>query len=376
MTEFLSIDPYADEGWDDFVRKSPDGWVWGLAGWQRMIERVSEWDLRPQSFELRENGKRVAIMPLHVNPHGVAASSGWGLVGPMLMGGIDSSDRRRILKLVLSEATRRAVESGATLIQIGSMPITQSSNENLYGVNPFFEFGFSDTSTNSMVLDLTADEESLWFSMSTLARRQIRKAEREGFQAQTVDWAEELKSYYQIHVETYRRTGVAPHPLQYFKGISEEIAPDGHSLLWVGVSSSGEKVAYQNINVFGTASYYHTGCSLEVAQHSGVNYLIMWRAILAAKAQGLQRFDIGEVFFDVATGKQKGLTSFKSKFGGVLRRYYKASMKLVQEDVEVVPLGPLSDPVVGGNEQATKSDVSPFGRVSWIKSKLLNIWGE
>ncbi len=58
MTEFRPVDPHTDPDWDSFVRASPDGWAWGLAGWQRLIERVPDWgcDRSPSRCAKTVNG--------------------------------------------------------------------------------------------------------------------------------------------------------------------------------------------------------------------------------------------------------------------------------------------------------------------------------
>src|SRR3546814_13886117 len=57
----------ADE-WDDVVQGSPDGWVFGLYGWQELILAVERWGLQDHRFALRENGRLVAVVPLQFSP--------------------------------------------------------------------------------------------------------------------------------------------------------------------------------------------------------------------------------------------------------------------------------------------------------------------
>ena len=324
MAEFLPVDPAIDAAWDDFVRASPDGWVFGLAGWQRLIERVERWDLRPLSFEMRDNGRRVAIVPLHLTSAGVVASSGWGLVGPMLAADLPVGRRRGVLKRVMARVEEVAVGLCATAVMVGAPAVTRSALASRRGVNPFVRLGYEDISGNAMVVDLSADEAVLWSGLSANARQEIRKAERLGWQAAEAAWAEHLDDYYAVHVETYRRTGVEPHPRAYFAGIAAETAPAGHARLWVGRDPEGRPQAYHNDAVLGPGVLYHTGCSTAAALDAGINYLLMWRAILCAKARGATHYEIGEVFFDVRAGKQEGLTRFKTKFGGELHRAFRA----------------------------------------------------
>jgi hypothetical protein len=329
MTDFLPVDPHADTNWDAFVRSSPDGWVWGLAGWQRLIERIPEWNLRPLSFEIRENGRRVAIMPLHLNLAGVAASGGWGLIGPILAPELTGARLRSVRKATVGHATIMSRNVGAGTLSVGSPALTGTSLTNKRGVNPFFEIGFDDRSTYTVVLDLTQTEDELWAGLSANARQEIRKALNQGWRVEEVDWKRNLRSYYEVHAENYHRTGVQPHPFAYFEGIAEEMAPSGHSRLWAGYPRRGKVAAYHNNATYGYTCLYHTGCSTGAALGSGINYLLMWNAIKGAKARAETLFEVGEVFPNIPTGKQAGLTIFKSKFGGELCRSYKAQKTLV-----------------------------------------------
>jgi hypothetical protein len=139
-------------------------------------------------------------------------------------------------------------------------------------------------------------------------------------------------------VETYRRTGVEPHPRAYFAGIAEEIAPRGNAILWAAFDPSGAPHAYHNDAVLDQGCLYHTGCSTTRALAAGANYLLMWTAIADAKRRGASHFEVGDVFFDVPMGKEEGLTRFKSKFGGVLHRSFKSRKRLTGLELDVAPV--------------------------------------
>jgi hypothetical protein len=343
MTEFRPVDPHTDPDWDSFVRASPDGWAWGLAGWQRLIERVPDWGLRPLSFEMRENGQRLALMPFHLNRAGIAASSGWGWVGPMLAHGLPAARRRSVLARVMAEAERLAAEAGAQSIALGSPSMTASALASARGVNPFFALGYDDLSTNALVIDLTLDEDMLWSGLSANARQEIRKARKLGWRAVRASWRQEVDTYYRLHAKTYRRTGTEPHPRAYFDGIAQEMEPAGAAVLWMGLDPDGTPCAFHNDATLNHAMFYHTGCSTESALASGINYLLMWTSITDAKRRGCTHFEVGDVFFNVRDGKQAGLTRFKSKFGGELHRSFKAQKTLDLPRPAPSPAAPAAD---------------------------------
>ncbi len=48
-----------------------------------------------------------------------------------------------------------------------------------------------------------------------------------------------------------------------------------------------------------------------------------WQAIVGAKEEGCLYYEVGEGFPNTSDEKLKGLTDFKSKFGGEVYRFYR-----------------------------------------------------
>ena len=303
---FRAIDDIPAKLWNSLVRTSPDGWVFGLHGWQQLVTAVEEWGFLERGFGVYENNRLVAVTPLHIQPGSrMAASSGWGGSGPIIRSGLSSDDRRR----VLSAATTRMIEiakgEDALRLEVSSSPVTESAIGNRWGVNPLALLGFEDSSRLSQVISLEPEEETLWAGLSEVARRRIRGAEKAGYRVEPVDWSTSLDAYYDVHVETYRRTGVPPHPRRYFDGIATAIAPSGDARLLQLTSPGGEPVGFNNQAALGIGAYYHTGCSRNAVQDLSPGYLMMWEAIKAAKADGATWFDVGWIFPAAKTPSKK-----------------------------------------------------------------------
>ncbi len=315
--------------WDALVQSSPDGWVFSLFGWQELILAVEKWGLEDYSFGLRENGKLVATVPLQFNPHnGRMSSSAWGGSGPVLAGALSGKNRQRVMQAALDRCLVLARERGACQFDLSLSPVTRTSIESAWGVNPFIFHGLEDCSALSQVIDLTCSQDELWAGLSPDARRQIRIARDQGYAVERASWPACIDDYYALHCETYRRTGVEPHPREYFAGMAAHTAPTDNSVLWCARSPEGETVAYHNGAWFVDGGYYHTGCSSAEASESGVSYLLFWESLLGAKAAGLRWYDCGAIFPNSADPKQRGLTTFKRKFGGEAHRLFGAEMRL------------------------------------------------
>jgi len=339
----LSRDAVGKLEWDTIVRASPDGWTFALYEWQELILQVERWGLQDLSFAMQENGKLIAVVPLQLNPHsGIAASSGWGGAGPILVAGLTPKARRRVMDEALSQSAEIALRAGASAFEVTLMPVTKTSLTAAWGVNPLALSSFEDVSGLSQVIDLSVSEELIWQGFSSDARRQIRLAQDAGYCVERVDWLESLDHYYALHCETYVRTGVPPHPRSYFAGIAERMAPRGNAALWCVRDKDGTAVAYHNDSWFGEAAYYHTGCSATGSATSGSGYLLFWEAMLGARRSGILWYDCGAVFPGTDNSKQQGLTTFKTKFGGETHRLFRARRQFAkpQAAAEVLRGGP------------------------------------
>jgi GNAT acetyltransferase-like protein len=335
--DILALTPNLHEGWDSLVRCSADGWVFSLAGWQRLILTVVEWRLEDRSFALAADGRLVGVMPLQYRPADrVMGSSGWGGSGPVAAGWLSPGQRRSVLKRLLAHAATLARDHDAEELSFSLSPVTQTSRDAPWQVNPFADDGFDDRSGLSRVIALARDETELWRDVSETARQAVRKARAVGCSVSPGGWAEELYDYYRLHEETYRRTGVTPHPRAYFEGIAKEFSGSEQFVLWVCRDGTGRPIAYHNTARFGEGAHYHTGCSAREALDNGANYLLFWEALLGMRERGVHWYDAGEVFPGASAGKQHGLSVFKTKFGGENHRLFRSARRLSKSPAEVI----------------------------------------
>lgn len=352
---FPPITEIGEEEWDRLVRASPDGWVFSLHGWQRLVTAVEPWGFQERGFAVMEGRRLLAVMPLHWRPsHGITASSGWGGSGPVIDGTLGRNERDRVMAAALAHAEELARQDGAETIEMSCWPVTVSSLANRWAVNPFELHGYEERSRLSQVIDLSVGEEALWNGLSQTTRRWIRKAQDRGFNVRKVDWADAVDSYYQIHCETYRRTGVEPHPRTYFAGIARYNAPSGASVLFAALNDAGKPAAFHNDARLMHGAYYHTGCSHDVAQELGLNYLLMWEAIADAARSGFLWYDVGWIFPSTADSKLRGLTDFKTRFGGEPHRAFYGVRRLAKSaTAQSAPDEPAPPPLAVQNQASS-----------------------
>ncbi len=325
--EFIRLSINIAEEWDHLVYHSDDGWAFSLSDWLQMVARV--WKMEDHSFAIFENGKIVAVTPLHlISAEARLSSSGWGHGGPAIVAGISETDRKRLWRACFSHVHEIAAQTRATRITVSISPLNQTSLNNRWGVSPLVDVGFEDVSTHTRILNVLQTESELWFGLSQDARQKIKKARAAGYSVQKRPWTEMLDEYYRVHVENYHRTGVNPHPKSYFEGIANQPNVQGRAVLWAGFDPNGKTVAFHNDARFGNTALYQTGCSETADLESGINYLLFWEAILGAKTDGCAWYESGEAFPQAKTGKERNLTVFKGKFGGELHRIFRGEMTL------------------------------------------------
>ncbi len=325
--EFVQYDSELESDWDRLVESSQEGWSFSLSAWRQVILGVPQWQLEDLSFAVRENGRLVAAFPLQFSPLTcIVASTGFGGSGPVLAVGLGPQHRRRLLYSMFERAANVARERGARSLEFQVSPVTRGSLAAKRGVNPFLEFGFVDRSGHSRVIDLSVGEEALWASLSADARQQVKRAKAKGYTAAYEPWTSLIDDYYRVHTENYVRTGVRPHPREYFRGIAEYMSSRGNAVLWVARDPGGQPVAFHNDTGLAHARTYHTGCCETAHLDSGANYLLFWESLRGAVADGCSWYDAGEVFPGVKQGKEAGLSVFKSKFGGNIHRVFRCAL--------------------------------------------------
>ena len=322
----------APQEWDAAVEASDDTWLFHTARW--IEATASVWPLENRYFVARKNDRIVGGFPLQVAPGGRrpwvrprAYSTMMGTGGPFAARDLAGKGRMHVLAALSDAVLQFGRKRRLAAVDCILPPLAAGNLRNIRGVNPMVLLGWEDTSTHTRIVDLTRPESELE-SVLGEARRKMKRAKAEGYTVQRTDWKNSLDDYYRVHVETYRRTGVPPHPKAYFEAIAEKFGSSGQAVLWVCRTSTGEPVAYHNSARFGEGAVYWTGCSRTGCGEAGVNYLLCWRAILGAQQDGYRFYEVGESFPNTSDRKLKGLSEFKSKFGGELFRLFRGRLPL------------------------------------------------
>jgi lipid II:glycine glycyltransferase (peptidoglycan interpeptide bridge formation enzyme) len=251
----------------------------------------------------------------------VLFSGGWGICGLALINELGDKYRSNIEEFAYEHVDQLAKEHNVDILEIRLPPLAPVYlPPHVIRINPLLRHGLQDNSTATFLIDLMNNSlDDLWQHMEGRSRTAIRKAEKAGVKIREIANRGEVEEhYYRLHCQTYRHTGVSPHPLSYFTTIYE----NGWAKIFLAECEE-QIIAALNVAAFKTGVLYWTSASNPEYYSVNPNNLLQWYAIQWAKEQGYSWYESGEALLGTDNPKLKGLTEYKGSFGGELYPFYK-----------------------------------------------------
>lgn len=311
--------------WDTFVDSSDECWLWHRSD---LIDAVGLWPGHSDaSFALVDRrDSLLAIMPMHRTVTRVAHLARCvrlnSLGGPACAANLAPAERAKVLSNLHDHLLNLIAESNAIALEAQISTLAPRFNGPAAPkVNPLIDIGFDNTQTETWMVDLTATPEDLCKRYSELTRRELRKASQAEIRVREAKGPKDLDTYYRLHLETYARTGARPHPIGYFQTIFEKFQPLGLARI-LFAERRGEVVAAQNTGLYKGGAIYWTGASIS-EKEGGENRVLFNAQILAARADGLTRYETGQAFVNSNDKKERGLSRFKRSFGAEMYPFYR-----------------------------------------------------
>jgi peptidoglycan pentaglycine glycine transferase (the first glycine) len=178
---------------------------------------------------------------------------------------------------------------------------------------------------NTVVSDLTPDEDALLAAMKPKWRYNIRLAERRGVVVRD-GTAADLPAFYAMYAETGARDGFLVRPFEYYHAIWARFLADdlGHVLFAEvegapvsGVPATAKPVAGIFLFRYGPTAWYFYGASTAQSRDLMPNHALQWAAMRWAKAAGCTRYDWwGAPEALEESDPMWGVYRFKQGFGG------------------------------------------------------------
>jgi lipid II:glycine glycyltransferase (peptidoglycan interpeptide bridge formation enzyme) len=170
------------------------------------------------------------------------------------------------------------------------------------------------------VVSLTPSAESILASISQSTRSFIRKNQREKFLTfKTSTDPTDIKIFIEMLALVSKRNRVYFFPDEYFNKQAELLMPAGMMHLELAFHDK-TPVAAAVLHDYGELTNYTYAASMPEARQTSASALLLWQAMLNAKARDMQKMDLHGLAPDDASASHPwyGFSSFKKKFGGQL----------------------------------------------------------
>ena len=172
---------------------------------------------------------------------------------------------------------------------------------------------------NTLIIDLTMDEDKLLSNMKSKTRYNVRLTKRHGVCVRHGDESD-LGIFYQLYNETSQRDGFLIRPAAYYLDVWGQFMRAGRAHLLLA-EIEGDATAGLILFHFRQTAWYMYGASSRRRRNLMPNYLLQWEAIRLAKNLDCTRYDMWGApdYFD-DSDPLWGVYRFKTGFGGETMR--------------------------------------------------------
>ena len=348
--------------WDHFVRhQSSDTWLFHTSDWQHLLKKA--WNATILSFGVFEDKDLKAIFPLTILPGSIFIDSNFGPAGIAFDNNLEVSEKKEILRECLCTLGKEFKDSKAIfrIMLPGALYFENERNyEQLYS-----EYFQPIPDIYHSIIGFTFDQkpENVISSFRHGHKDSIRKAGKNNITIETAT-QNDLDDYYNLHLETYDRTGAKPHPKEYFEEIFK-FMEKGFCFIKLA-KFDGQTIGATNVATYKRKAWYWTGAYSDASNRYGAGALLQQACIEEARIRGCTQYEVGEVYPETTDEKLKGLTKYKSGFGGNNFPCYKFQIPI--NDLDKMMNNPVMET---GLNMAAESIVQPKEKV---KEKITNTY--
>ena len=294
-TTLYEFDPTDDARWEPFLHRHPQASIFHTSEWLDALRRT--YGYRPVAFTTSapDQPLSTAIPFCRIN----------GLFG-----------KQRLVSLPFSDHCQPLSESG-TEFQSLMLLLQQKQHDEKWsylelrpgsGI-PLSESQLSRTQLFALHrLDLRPGADAVFAQLhKSCVQRKIRRAEKIGLTYKSGASERLLEQFYELLLMTRRRHGIPIQPLDWFRNLIDSVGTN----LTIRVALIHQRPVASILTLRHKQTlFYKYGCSDRAFSRFGGMQMLLWRAILEAKADGLLEFDLGRSDTDTP-----GLVTFKDRWG-------------------------------------------------------------
>lgn len=204
----------------------------------------------------------------------------------------------------------------ANFIRIRPNILATSEHLNLIQNLGFIKAPMHLHAETTWVLNLQDSEAELLKNMRKNTRYSIKKALSLGVKVIKSLDVQDIKTLYQLQLETVKRKKFVPFSYHYLLAQFNTFKQDNQIQLFKA-DFNGKTLAIAFIIFYAHEAVYHYSGSSNQFRHIPASYLLQWEAIKAAKSRGLAQYNFwGIADTDNPKHRFAGVTLFKKGFGG------------------------------------------------------------
>jgi FemAB-related protein (PEP-CTERM system-associated) len=305
---------------DAFVRSHPAASAYHLGAWCRAVTQA--YGYRSQILTASRDGKLAGVLPLCtiVRPFGKPR---WVSLPFCDFGGPLGDDNQ------VSEALAAYARRDLGARRLNALELRCSAG-------PSDGAGMEGRKVR-MVLQLPESAEVLMKSYPPKLRSQIRKAEKNGLEAELSSAPMAVDAFYEVYAQNMRRLGSPAHSLAWFRAIRDHYGADGMFVMLVRFEDKVVGAGW--VLLCGDKAVIPWASTLAEYNRLAPNMLLYWSIQAALCERGIRQFDFGRSTFGEGTYK------FKEQWGAVpyplTWREWKAGAELPVPEAGAVPVGKL-----------------------------------
>ena len=318
----VEIDCQTDPRWEAFVTTVPQALIYHHPAWLQVLEEA--FGYTPVNLACEDaDGRLLGILPLFYT-RGLLTGHRYSSLPRTPVAGPLARDDQAATAL-LRAAVERIRERPHAQLQF-KMPSDELDGRVAGMVATPWRMTYQ--------LEMPSQPELLQHTGNARHQAHIRwavnKAIKHGVQVRLAETERDLRSWYQLYLETMRWFFVPPRPYHFFELAWRRMEPRGMLQLLLAEqyeAGRAKLLAGSVLLKFGQTVFYAFNGRRREDLSFHPNDVIQWQAIQNACADGFRHYDLGEV-----THHNRGLAEFKSKWGAepkwLYRYYYPAPREL------------------------------------------------
>ena len=292
-----AVDPLTDDRWPELIARHPSASVFHTRGWLAALK--ASYDYQPVAFTTASPSEPLSNALLFCN------------VCSWLTGS-------RLVSLPFSDHCEPLVENEQQFTRLCAAADAYRGERRwkyveMRSANPMLDFSsrFGRAATYHLHrLDLRPSIDALRKSFhKDCIHRKILRAERESLAYEAGRGSDLVQQFYRLLQSTRSRRHLPPQPVEWFQHL---VAHMGKDLCIHIARKEGRPIAGILTLDHGKTMVYKYGGSDARFNSFGATPMLFWRAIIEAKAAGMEAFDLGRSDLD-----NPGLVTFKERWSAV-----------------------------------------------------------